>query len=309
MNKDMKKSIKLFLLAVLFINILLLTSCNNHIHTFDEGVVINEATCLIEGLKEYKCISCNKVKEEQIPKIEHIESLWMIIEKPTCTKDGEKQKVCTMCNETLKIDSISMIPHNYIEGICQVCRSEDMEYINNIDYSKKLQYKLNNDQKSYSVIGVNGYKYQKLIIPSTYNGLPVTTIGEKAFYQYINLEIVEMSDNITMIDKYAFSGCLNLKDIVFSKKLVEIEEGAFYNCYDLENIILPTGLLEVGERAFASCIELQGIIIPNTVIKMGYYVFKNCGDLIIYCEVDELPSGWNVNWNYKSYPVVWGYEE
>ena len=64
MNKDMKKSIKLFLLAVLFINILLLISCNNHIHTFDEGVVINEATCLIEGLKEYKCISCNKVKKE-----------------------------------------------------------------------------------------------------------------------------------------------------------------------------------------------------------------------------------------------------
>ena len=40
-------------------------------HEFDEGKIITEPTTNEEGVKEYKCIICNKTKTESIPKLTH----------------------------------------------------------------------------------------------------------------------------------------------------------------------------------------------------------------------------------------------
>lgn len=307
----MKKKIIIYLILLSSINILLLSSCSNHqphTHKFNEEKIIKEASCTIDGIKEYKC-SCDQTKEEKIPKTGHIESNWLIIEKATCQQEGQKEKKCTICNEILIREVISKVPHDYIEGICNVCKDEDIEYINNLDYSEKLEYQLNEDQKSYSVVGVKGYKYKKLIIPDTYKGLPVTIIGAKAFNKYFNLEIIEMSNNITKIEKSAFSGCLDLIEIIFSENLLEIEDYAFQSCYDLENIIFPKSLIKIGNYAFDTCISLKKVVIPKNVTIIGKYAFGSYQNIRIYCEANSKPDGWNNDWKNGRCTVKWGYTE
>src|SRR2546427_8197515 len=44
-------------------------------------------------------------------------------------------------------------------------------------------------------------------IPSTTNGLPVTTIGDSAFYRKASVTSVAIPNNITNIGTYAFYAC------------------------------------------------------------------------------------------------------
>ena len=55
-------------------------------------------------------------------------------------------------------------------------------------FSEGLEYELNDDGKGYTVSGKGTCKDTNLIIPSTYNNLPVTSIGDRAFYDCSRLE-------------------------------------------------------------------------------------------------------------------------
>ncbi len=52
-------------------------------------------------------------------------------------------------------------------------------------------------------------------IPSTLNGLPVTSIGDRAFYQCTNLTSVTIPDCVTSIGDYAFFYCTSLTALHF----------------------------------------------------------------------------------------------
>ena len=48
-------------------------------------------------------------------------------------------------------------------------------------FSEGLVYKLNDDGESYTVLGLGECTDTNIIIPATYEGKPVTTIGNQAF--------------------------------------------------------------------------------------------------------------------------------
>ena len=121
----MKKRNIILLIIVFFINIFILTSCKEHQHTFDEGRIIQEASCLAEGIKEYKCTKCDETRQETINKLEHIYDTTII--KATCSKKGSETKVCKLCNDTIEIE-LEKLDHNYIDGKCSNCDAEDPNY-------------------------------------------------------------------------------------------------------------------------------------------------------------------------------------
>ena len=65
---------------------------------------------------------------------------------------------------------------------------------------------------------------------------------------------------------------------------------------------------EIGYKAFYGCRSITSLKIPASVTYIGNMAFYNCNNLIIYCEVAEKPSRWDLNWSMYAVSVVWDYK-
>lgn len=105
-----------------------------------------------------------------------------------------------------------------------------------------------------SIYAYTGPAYdQDLVIPSQYNGKPVTHIGYDAFRNCTNV-----------------SGRLYLPPTI-----TYIDAGAFENCTGLTGgLRLPEGLTYIGSRAFRGCSGFSGSLhIPDSVTSIGLSAF------------------------------------
>ena len=74
---------------------------------------------------------------------------------------------------------------------------------------KGLNFKLSDNGLSYVVDSYEGYDLI-VNIPSKYNNLPVTSIGEKAFYNCEKLKKITFNDKLRSIGANAFENCKQL---------------------------------------------------------------------------------------------------
>ena len=81
--------------------------------------------------------------------------------------------------------------------------------------SEGLKFTLKEDNLSYSVMGIGTCTDTDVVIPATYEGLPVTTIGDWAFSYCSGLKSIEIPDSVTMIGVSAFYNCRSLTSITF----------------------------------------------------------------------------------------------
>ena len=94
-----KTSIRVsLLLSIATICCLLLVACGCE-HTFDDGVVTQEATCTVDGIKTQTCTKCGKTKEVSIPKIPH-DYDEVITKEATFDESGTKTYTCKVCGDT-----------------------------------------------------------------------------------------------------------------------------------------------------------------------------------------------------------------
>ena len=111
------------------------------------------------------------------------------------------------------------------------------------------------------------------------NNVPITSIGDYAFYGMSNLTSVELPDGITKIGKLAFGYCFSLKNITTNKNLTSIGESAFEGCLSLTDITLPISVTSVGKRTFAFCKNLKNVTIAGKVTELPVWMFKDCKKL------------------------------
>ena len=142
-----------------------------------------------------------------------------------------------------------------------------------------LIYVLNDDKTAYAVVGIGFCTDTQLVIPSQYNELPVTTIGEFAFYDCESLTSVVIPDSVTSIGWLAFWDCESLTSVVIPDSVTSISGGAFYNCKSLTDIAIPNSVTSIDEGAFYNCESLTDIAIPNSVTSIGNDVFYGCESL------------------------------
>jgi len=113
-------------------------------------------------------------------------------------------------------------------------------------------------------------------IPDTINGLPVKSIGPKAFFNCCTLERVTIPDGITTIGSHAFTLCSGLTGVTIPNSVTNIEGHAFSGCASLTKIVIPKGVTGIGDYAFAECYDLTNITIPSSVTRIGSHAFPLC---------------------------------
>ncbi len=142
-----------------------------------------------------------------------------------------------------------------------------------------LVFALNSDGASYSVIDCNEYAEGEMVIPSEHNGLPVTRIGNTAFYNCVELETITVPETVVFIGNSAFSGCTKLKYAYLPDDITSIGKWAFYNCNSLISVSIPKGLKSIPYWCFANCKSLEYVAFKGEVKNVDRSAFKSCNKL------------------------------
>lgn len=87
---------------------------------------------------------------------------------------------------------------------------------NEPNYSYGLEYLLNDDNASFTVVGMGDCIDKNLIIPSTHEGLPVNAIGENAFNGNTDITYVLIDRAVTSIGQGAFNLCKSLINVYYN---------------------------------------------------------------------------------------------
>ena len=223
-------------------------------HTGGEVVreYIQEPTCTESGTyinKQY-CLECNEQLIYPIgeiivvPALGHTEVTDKGVEA-TCVETGLTEgKHCGVCQEILIKQEV--VPatgeHIWEDKACTVCGEKQ--------YSEGLKYALNYDGVSYTVSGIGSCTDTEVVIPASYKGLPVTTIGSYAFSSCTSLTSVVIPDGVTSIGYGVFQYCYSLTSVVISDSVTSIGDYVFKNCSGLTSVVIPDSVTSIGEGAF-----------------------------------------------------------
>lgn len=116
-------------------------------------------------------------------------------------------------------------------------------------------------------------------IPSTINGLPVTSLGDNAFWNCASLTSISIPNGVTSIGYEAFSGCTSLTNLSMGNGVTSIGSLAFTDCISLPNVTVGDGVTNIGSQAFFHCINLTSVIIPASVTHIDSTAFGWCYNL------------------------------
>lgn len=147
---------------------------------------------------------------------------------------------------------------------------------------------MNNDGESYSVIGIGTCTDTDVVIPATYNGLPVTDIGASAFRDIHSMTSIVIPVDVTCIGNYAFHTCISLTSINISNGVTSIGSMAFSGCSSLTSIVIPDSETNIGWHTFAYCSGLTDITFNGTMeqwnaIDKASGWDLNTGSYVIHC--------------------------
>lgn len=145
-----------------------------------------------------------------------------------------------------------------------------------------VEYELSEDGTHYIVSAVTGNKraLKSYEIPSVYAGdeggelLPVTEIGESAFYQCSSLSKIVIPDTVTSIGNLAFA-LSGLLEITIPDSVESIGYSAFGMCTGLKKVVIPESVTSLGDRAFAHCSRLERAEVYARITDLQARTFYN----------------------------------
>jgi len=133
-----------------------------------------------------------------------------------------------------------------------------------------------------SAVTITGYTDTNaaVVIPEVIEGLPVTQIGDFAFYFLESIRSLSIPASVTNIGSDAFEYCTGLTNVVLGENVASLRAWAFSGCSGLTNLTLPNRLASIGDYAFAYCTRLSDILLPGSVTNLGTGVFASCSKLV-----------------------------
>ena len=208
---------------------------------------------------------------------------------------------------------ITMLPLSAVTAFAADTASST-EYHEASDGTYKYYYTINADGKTATITNFRGPVDSKntgpynITIPTELNKIPVTGIGNYAFYGRSALANVTIPQGITSIGDAAFlecdtlisatieegvptgtnmfNGCDNLATVKLPESLTTIATGSFASCPALNHVTIPDNVTTIGTSAFSLCNGLSDITLGRGLTTIGDFAFKNCDSL----ETIQLPS-------------------
>lgn len=180
-----------------------------------------------------------------------------------------------------------------------------------IVYSEGLEYALSEDRTYYIVTDMGTCKDKTVIIPPTYNDMPVKEIGYAAFGggSFIKPTVpyvkeVLIPDSVTKIGKGAFGNNTYLTKVTIGSSVTSIESEAFYNCKNLEAVYISNLNMwfditfaesdsspfydAKNAKLYVNNILLTDLVVPDSVTEIKANVFQG------YTALNSIKIGRNV---------------
>lgn len=156
-----------------------------------------------------------------------------------------------------------------------------------------LVFDLSYDRTYYSVKSCSTSASGEIIIPATYNGLPVKRIDANAFQNCGNITSISIPATISSMGYYSFYSCSGLEGVYitdvaawcaidfyheFSNPLY-YAKNLYVNNQLVTKLIIPDGVTNINNWAFRNCTSFTSIVIPDSVQRMGKGAFDRCSSL------------------------------
>ena len=199
-----------------------------------------------------------------------------------------------------------------------------------------VEYTINQEQKpTYSLYYtssdgkiVEPYPYfDATILSNTYQegvgeikfSAPITTIGDRAFFNRSSLTSVTIPDSVTSIGDEAFHLCRSLQKFegmfvsedgrclivdgvlnsfapagitkyTIPDSVTSIGVSAFSYYNNLTSVTIPDSVTTIGDEAFYHCSSLTSVTIPDSVTSIGNSAFSGCSSLTSVTIPDSVTS-------------------
>ena len=167
-----------------------------------------------------------------------------------------------------------------------------------------LEYTLNKDNNSYSVVSVGTCQDTDIVIPSKYEDKPITAIWANAFNGYTSLTSITIPENVISIGEDAFydtayynneenweNGVLYIgTHLIRAKTSINgtytikdgtkcIASSAFYECDNLTSITMPESVTTMGSGVFWKCKKLTNVVLSSNLTSIESWTFYQCDTL------------------------------
>lgn len=242
-------------------------------HSYGDWVDDTAATCTTDGTRHRNCTVCDHPENETVTALGHDYSIEVSSSEATCGKPGSRLMRCSRCDSTDNQVIPATEQHNYEDNVCSVCGT--------MKASEGLSLNIDDNNQSAYVYGMGHCTDTDVVIPATYQGLPITEIRQYAFQNNTDIHSVVISDNVKTIGLSAFGGCANLASVTFGNSLEQIY-CSFNDCTSLTEIVIPDSVTSIDSASFARCSSLNSVILGDGVRYIGKGAFDSCPNLTTF---------------------------
>ncbi|NMN02429.1 leucine-rich repeat protein [Bifidobacterium panos] len=137
---------------------------------------------------------------------------------------------------------------------------------------------IENNGKTYAIteIGDSVFAGRQLTAVSFGAGSQIKTIGSSAF-QGNAFTSISLPTSLTTLGDGAFKNCVQLTSISLPDGVTALSNNVFNGCTQLTSITLPSTLTSIGSSAFSSCGRLMSINLPTSLTTLGNSAFYGAG--------------------------------
>jgi len=132
-------------------------------------------------------------------------------------------------------------------------------------YDPESDFEVEREDNEITITGYLGSK-KEVRIPPTIQDLPVTIIGERAFYDKNDITRVVIPKGVTQIKINAFFNCKSLTNVNIPDTVTIIEQYAFIFS-GITAVTVPKSVVYIGGGAFGGCTRLTAINVAADNVK------------------------------------------